>query len=125
MDIRRQGWARIVAVVILTLAVLYILRLTGLILTTRRAEQIESGISSEVAALQQDVQALQTVSTTMGSDAYVEQWARDKQHMVRPGDHPVVPVAAPIAPGAPGNPVSRGGNNPGWWERFKRWLAGQ
>lgn len=123
MDVRKKGWARVGAVVILTLALIYVVRLTGLMLTARQAAQVESGLAAEVSTLHQEIHALATLSTTAGSPAYVEQWARDNRHLIKPGDHPVEPVAGGSTSG-PGAPAGKAPAGEGWWERFTRWLGG-
>ena len=75
----------------------------------RGAEAKRLPRAARVAALETEAAAIQTETAFAGSDAYVERWAREDQHMVRPGDQPVqVALATPSTPAAGFTGAGRG-----------------
>lgn len=57
-------------------------------------------VNAEIGTLDAEQTALQTESAYVQSDAYVEQWARDRGKMVRPGERLIIPVPAGVVPTA-------------------------
>jgi cell division protein FtsB len=122
MDTRNKSLARIAAVVVLSLALVYAVQLAGLVMANQRAARAEAQLKAEVEALAASVAAIETSTAQTAGDDYVERWAREERKWVRPGDRPVAPVVAtpaptPIAP----SPAPDGG---GPIERLMRWLGG-
>jgi len=73
----------------------------GLILTINFSTRITAGrplleayetIKHEITLLEQEQQRLLTQKDFAQNDYYVEQWARDRGKMVRPGERLIIPV---------------------------------
>jgi hypothetical protein len=120
-DARRQALARILGVVVVTLAAVYALRLAGLAIATREARQAEAALAAEVASQATQVAAIEAATHHAGSDAGVERWAREVKHWARPGDRVLAPVAASPSPRPP--PPTPADDTP--LERLWRWLGGR
>jgi hypothetical protein len=117
---RQRGWARIGAIILLTLALIYVGKLASLVMARQRALAVERDLQHQVAARETEVALLEAAATAAGSDAYVERWAREERLWVLEGDQPVAPIAATPTPAAgSGGP----GTGDGFWERLKRWLG--
>ncbi|MBN1640203.1 MAG: hypothetical protein JXA09_03120 [Anaerolineae bacterium] len=114
-----------VAIVILTLSIFLIIDLGRRATAQYHVSQAERRLKQEISdAL--DLQArLIEQRDYVASDAYVEEWARDNAHMIRPGDQPVIlvtteaPSPAPrsLAPQDPA-PADDIPNWYYWWELF-------
>lgn len=91
---QRRGFTRVLAIVVLTVGVIYLLQLAGLALATRQARRMEARQKAEVAALATQVSALETATYLAASDESAERWAREERKWSRPGDRVVVPVPA-------------------------------
>ena len=111
------GARRVVVLAVLALLSVYTVRLPRQFAVSQSAEAKRLSLAARVAALETETAAIQTETAFAGSDAYVERWAREDQHMVRPGDQPVqVALATPSTPAA-GTP-----EEPGLFERLWGWL---
>lgn len=111
------GARRVVVLAVLALLSVYTVRLARQYAVSQSAEAKRLSLAARVAALETETAAIQTETAFAGSDAYVERWAREDQHMVRPGDQPVqVALATPSAPAA-GTP-----EEPGLLERLWGWF---
>jgi cell division protein FtsB len=121
-DRKSAALARIAAVVVLTIALVYCLKLAGLALATRQARRTEAAQQAEVARLATQVAALESATRNAASDGYVERWAREERKWAQAGDHVLVPVAAtPVA--TPAGPAPPGAEDP--LDRFWSWLNGR
>jgi hypothetical protein len=119
---QRKGWVRVALVILVTLGVIYAVKLTSHGLATRRALETERELSTEVAQMDGEIQALETGVVRSGSPEQIERWARESQDQARPGDHPigivtVVPTGT-VAPPPPATPAASG------WRRLVDWLSG-
>lgn len=113
----RPGARRVVILAVLALLSVYTVRLARQYAGAQSAEAKRQGLAARVAALETETAAIQTETAFAGSDAYTERWAREDQHMVRPGDQPVqVTLATPSAASA-ATPET-----PGLLDRVWRWL---
>jgi cell division protein FtsB len=117
----KTGWTRVGAVVLLTLGLIYVVKLTDLGLETHSATLASQRMEAEVAVLELQVEAMETAAVDAKTDAYVEMVARDTLKMVREGDQPFVTVNALTSPeAAPPAQVEE----PSVWQRFLRWMRG-
>ncbi len=121
MGTRQKVLIRVGAVVLLTLTLIYLAKLTGLVVATQRAAQDAAHLEAEVAALETSVESLETATVYSSSDAYVERWARDERKWARQGDHPVAPVPATSTASVEAQPEESTGESP--WDRFLHWLG--
>jgi cell division protein FtsB len=117
-DSQRRGLARIGAVVVLTLATVYVFQLAGLAWATRQARRSEAQLRAEVAQEATQIAALEAAARDAGSEAFVERYARDTLKMARPGDQVLVPVTA--APPAGPTPTPPPPDGP--LEQLWRWI---
>ena len=114
------------AIVVLTISLFLIVdlgrRTTAGYYVSQAEKNLQAEIRAELALKQKLMERLEYVKT----DAYVEQWAREHAHMVRPGDRPLilvtpgVPPAEPFA-ARPPNPSSSTEPVPNWhhwWRLF-------
>ena len=116
-----QDWTKIAVVIGLTLGLVYIVKLSDLVLENHWAGQSAARVEAEVGLLRDQVEALETAAVDAESDAYVERWAREDRKMVRPGDQAVAIVPAEAsAEVAPETMRSE----PTAWQRFVNWLRG-
>jgi hypothetical protein len=82
-----------IGIVVMTIAILLVVdfgrRATTGYYITQAEEQLKAEIAIEVTRQAQ----LQAHLDYVMSDEYVEEWAREKAHMIRPGDQPLILVA--------------------------------
>lgn len=119
---KRRGWARAVAVVLVTLATVYVLRLADLAIATRRANEAEARLSAEVTAMAAESAALQTAAAGAQSDAAVESWAREERGWAREGDRVLVVVAPTATPDPSADASTPAGAGENVLQRFLAWL---
>ncbi|MBN1581536.1 MAG: septum formation initiator family protein [Anaerolineae bacterium] len=87
-----------IGIVVMTIAILLVVdfgrRATTGYYVAQAEEQLKGEIAIELTRQAQLKERLDYVQ----SDEYVEEWAREKAHMIRPGDQPLILVAseAPI-----------------------------
>jgi hypothetical protein len=113
-----KGLARVAAIVVLTMAAVFVFRLAGLALATRQARRVEALQRAEVAAYATQVAALETATFNGRTDAYAERWARESRQWARAGDHVLAPVMASPTP----EPTPAQSSGPGPLERLWQWL---
>lgn len=116
-----KAFTRVAAVALLTLALVYLARLSSLAMANYRAQQAEAELSAEVTQVAVSVEALGTAVAEVESDEYVETWARDERKWAREGDHPITIVPAD---GAENASSSGAEDDLSAWERLKGWLEG-
>jgi uncharacterized protein YpmS len=75
------------------LMVLLVLGFNNRITRLRELEDESEEVSAVVTQLQATHSALETQVAYATSDAAVEDWAYEEAHMMREGDHPIVPLA--------------------------------
>jgi cell division protein FtsB len=83
---------QLIAILVLTLVVFLIVDLGRRTTAGYYVSQAEKDLQAEIDAeksLQQDLRARRDYVT---SDEFVEKWAREQAHMVRPGDQPMILV---------------------------------
>ena len=114
-----------VAIVVLTIAIFLIVDFGRRTTAGYYVSQAEQRLLNEIQAELDRRQELTERRDYVASDTYVEEWAREQAHMIRPGDQPVIlvtteaprpaprvttPQAAPAANDVP--------NWYYWWELF-------
>jgi cell division protein FtsB len=114
-----------VAIVVLTMAVFLIVDFGRRATAGYYVSQAEKQLQTEIAAELELQGQLKARRDYVMSDEYVEKWAREHAHMVRPGDQPLI-LVTPRAPQS--IPVSRPEGNPApvtpapawhqWWHLF-------
>jgi len=114
------------AIVVLTIALFLIIdlgrRTTAGYYVSQAETQLKEDIQVELALKQKLIERLEYVKT----DAFVEQWAREQAHMVRPGDRPlllITPAAPSAEPGVAPSSNVVGSTQPvpnwhHWWRLF-------
>jgi cell division protein FtsB len=86
-----------VAIVVLTAAIFLIIDFSRRTTTGYYISQAEKDLKAKIdeqIALQEELKARRELVL---SDAYVEQWAREEAHMVRPGDRAMILVTPQVA----------------------------
>ena len=58
---------------------------------------------------------------TAESDAYAQQWGRERRNLAQPGDRVVVPVPAATDASEESAETTE---DEQWWQRFRNWLRG-
>jgi cell division protein FtsB len=118
---QKTGWTRVGAVVLLTLGLIYVVKLSDLAIELLKAKQAAEHLETEVGVLGQQVEALETAAVDANSVAYTESFARDNIKLTRPGDQPFVTVKADEMPEpAPAEAIVE----PSVWQRFLHWMRG-
>jgi cell division protein FtsB len=114
-----------VAIVILTISIFLIIDLGRRATAQYHVSQAERRLTLEIDDTLAQQTRLEARRDYVASDAYVEEWAREQAHMIRPGDQPVIlvtteaprtapRVSAPQAPPA----AEEVPNWYYWWELF-------
>jgi len=93
---------------------------------SREMGAVAAQLEEQVEAQRVHQEELQRRLEYVQSDEYVEEWARTKARMAKPGEVPVVVLAATAAPTAqPVGPArSEALPTPGFWERLWRAIRG-
>ena len=89
------------ALVVLTIALSLIVDFGRRTTAGYYVSQAEARLQQEIDALLEQRAALEKRLAHVGTDAYVEQWARQKAHMVLPGDRPMILVTPSAPSGGP------------------------
>ncbi len=118
--------AQFIGIVVITVAIFLVVdfgrRATTGYYITQAEEQLEADIAVELTRHAQ----LEERRDYVLSQEYVEKWAREKAHMIRPGDQPFILVTseAPLPPAAAtDSPTIAGAPAPepvwhSWWRLF-------
>ncbi|RIL12784.1 hypothetical protein DCC79_00250 [bacterium] len=104
------------AVVVLTLAGVYVVRLASLAWSVRQSAVTADRLATDVAALHAEVDAVETARADAAGNAAAERWARD-HGWARPGDRVIVGVAATPTPSPAPSP-----SPPSRWDALGAWL---
>jgi cell division protein FtsB len=113
-----------VAIVILTISIFLIIDLGRRATAQYHVSQAEKLVQAEIDSERDLHNRLLAQRDYVASDAYVEEWAREQAHMIRPGDQPVILVTteaprAPLRVTAPqASPAAEVPNWYHWWELF-------
>jgi len=117
----RRGARRIAGIVAAVLVAVVGFKLVGLYDATRRAASTEAQLSAEIDALGTEIAGLRTQEAVVGTDAYVERWAREERGWIREGDHP---FAVAVVTAAPTATAAATPSADGPLDRLGRWLLG-
>lgn len=117
-----RGIQRVVAVVAITVAGLFALNLSSLVVANRRAEAVEAALATRVALEGGALENLEAETDRARADAYVEEYIRDRRNWSLPGDRVVLPVPESSDATGPA-PVTAVSAPPGFWDRLRRWLG--
>ena len=90
-----------VAIVILTISIFLIIDLGRRATAQYHVSQAERRLTQEIGAALAEQVRLEERRDYVASDAYVEEWAREQAHMIRPGDQPVILVTQEAPRSAP------------------------
>jgi cell division protein FtsB len=85
------------AIVVLTIALFLIVDFGRRTTVGYYVSQTEERLEAEIEALLKEQEALKERRDFVQTDAYVEQWAREQAHMVRPGDRRLIVVTPPAS----------------------------
>jgi cell division protein FtsB len=92
------------AIVVLTIALFLVIDFGRRTTAGYYVSQTEKRLIAEIEALLEEQETLKQRRDYVQTDAYVEQWAREQAHMVRPGDRRLIVVTPSPAP-AEGQPA--------------------
>ena len=87
--------AQFLAIVVLTLSILLIVDLGRRATAGYHVTQAEKRLRQEIDAALERQKELRARRDHVASDSYVEEWARQEGHMIRPGDKPLIMVTPP------------------------------
>ena len=116
-----RGIQRVVAVIAITVAVLFALNLSSLVVANRRAEAVEAIQATRVAGERFALDNLETETDLARSDGYAEEYIRNERNWSQPGDRVVLPVPGAGDAAGPA-PVTEESTPPGFWNRLRSWL---
>jgi cell division protein FtsB len=85
------------AIVVLTIALFLVIDLGRRTTAGYYVSQTEKRLEAEIEALLKEQEVLRRRRDYVQTDAYVEQWAREQAHMVRPGDRRLIVVTPPAS----------------------------
>lgn len=88
-----------VAIIVLTITIFLVIDFGRRTTAGYYASQAEEQLQQEIQDLLQQQAELRERRDYVGSDQYVEEWARKDAHMARPGDQPLV-LVTPQSPQA-------------------------
>ena len=115
----RFSWQYAVIFLGIFLALRFVMTFNSRVSDMRRLEIQSTNVAGKLARMTQESIGLSTQIALATSPASVEQWAYEKGHMQRPGDHLVVPLApAGATPIATPTPQVQSITIPNW----KVWL---
>ena len=89
------------AIVVLTIALFLVVDFGRRTTAGYYVSQTEKRLVAEIEALLEQQEVLKQRRDYVQTDAYVEQWARQKAHMVLPGDRPMILVTPSAPSGGP------------------------
>lgn len=93
--LRQISPMQILLLLVLTVALYFAAAFAGELIASQRISSQVQSISLDIARLKTDNERLKSQVAEAKTDAFVEQEARDRLGLVRPGDIPVVVVNAP------------------------------
>jgi hypothetical protein len=94
------------AIVVLTIALFLVIDFGRRTTAGYYVSQTEQRLDAEIEALLEQQEALQERLEYVQTDEFVERWAREQAHMVRPGDRRLIVVTPPAsAPGEDPQPA--------------------
>ena len=85
------------AIVVLTIALFLIVDFGRRTTAGYYVSQTEKRLEAEIEALLEEQKVLRQRRDYVLTDEYVEQWAREQAHMVRPGDRRLIVVTPPAS----------------------------
>jgi cell division protein FtsB len=85
------------AIVVLTIALFLVIDFGRRTTAGYYVSQTEKRLVAEIEALLKEQEILKQRRDYVQTDAYVEQWAREQAHMVRPGDRRLIVVTPPAS----------------------------
>jgi hypothetical protein len=85
------------AIVVLTIALFLVIDFGRRTTAGYYVSQTEKRLIAEIEALLEQQEMLKQRRDYVQTDAYVEQWAREQAHMVRPGDRRLIVVTRPAS----------------------------
>lgn len=94
---RQQGlisWGRIVAVVVVTIALLLAADFGRRAIDAYRLSRVVAALEEEVAAMRAENEALKERLEYVSTDAYIEEAAREKLRWAEPGDTAVIVLSS-------------------------------
>ncbi|MEJ5202285.1 MAG: septum formation initiator family protein [Anaerolineales bacterium] len=97
----RLNLQRLLMVVLLVLFGFLMMDLNTRLQELSRVSAQRDLVKTQVAAQVATQQYLNTRIAYVGSDEYVEEWARQEAHMAKPGDHVIVPLPPENAQSTP------------------------
>jgi cell division protein FtsB len=113
------------AIVVLTIALFLVIDFGRRTTAGYYVSQTEKRLEAEIETLLAQQAALKARREYVQTDAYVEQWAREQAHMVRPGDRWLIVITPPpsAAQAADSQPASIAAPEPvpnwhHWWLLF-------
>src|SRR5579884_1880627 len=115
--LRRVSPLQVLLLLVLTVALYFAAAFSGELIASERIGRQIASISDDIDRLKAENVRLKAAVAEARSDAFVEQEARDRLGLVRPGDVPVVVVNAP-APAPPPPPPA-----PAPKTHLQSWLA--
>src|SRR5581483_1854004 len=115
--LRQVSPMQILLLLVLTVALYFAAAFAGELIASQRIDREVNSLTQDIGRLRADNQRLTADVAQARSDAFVEQEARDRLGLVRPGDVPVVVVNAP-APAPPPPPPA-----PAPKTHLQSWLA--
>ena len=92
------------AIVVLTIVLFLVIDFGRRTTAGYYVSQTEKRLDAEIEALLQEQEMLKQRRDYVQTDEYVEQWAREQAHMVRPGDHRLIVVTPPASSASPEGP---------------------
>jgi len=91
----RLSLIQFLAIIAITLTISLVVDFGRKATASYRIHQEEVRLEQEVATLEARQRELKERKAIVQSDAFVEQWARQEMHLVRPGETAVMPIIPP------------------------------
>jgi cell division protein FtsB len=89
------------AIVVLTIVLFLVIDFGRRTTAGYYVSQTEKRLEAQIETLLEQQKVLKQRRDYVQTDEYVEQWAREQAHMVRPGDHRLIVVTPPAPSDAP------------------------
>ena len=94
---------RVVTFAVIAVIIFLLADLNNRLVELGSKEQKLATVAAQGTAIMHTQIALQTAEAYATSAAAVDAWARNEEHLVKPGDNPIVPMPAPGATALPEN----------------------